>query len=568
MNKKAIFISLISFVCNVTAAQQGHFVTQSPSADPLREVRAVWLTTLRGLDWPRTHALSEATAARQRDELCATLDRLQRAGINTVMFQTRIRATAAYASALEPWDGAFTGTPGKSPGYDPLAFAVAECHRRGMQLHAWVVAIPLGKWKGEGCVNLRKRLPRLVKKIGDEGFLNPEQPATADYLAQLCADITRRYDIDGLHLDYIRYPDRWKNIGRRDRARDNITRIVRSVSRAVKAEKRWVQMSCAPVGKYADTRRQSSLGWNARDAVAQDAVEWLREGLMDALYPMMYFRDEHFYPFAIDWQERSGGKTIVPGLGIYFLNPREGKWVIDDVTREMHVTRQYGMGMAMFRSKFLTDNTQGLYDYTREAYSRYPALPVAMTWLHDELPLPPQDVRLETDASDNVCLRWTAPADTMEHDGGVRYNVYADMTTPVDTRTAANLIAAAVETTAITMPRSAAAYHFAVTTIDRYGNESVARQLSTGTAAALTLPTMALASLPLRGETLLLDSADVAVGDVVEIVSIMGSGVRTAVVQRDGDHRVVRTGPLTVGRYRAYSINRKGFRHLLGWFEK
>lgn len=104
-----------------------------------REYRAVWLTTLSGLDWPSRPVSVPSDTLRQQQALRQILDRLQQAGINTVIFQTRIRATVAYPSNIEPWDGAFSGTPGRGPGYDPLAFALRECHKRGMELHAWVV---------------------------------------------------------------------------------------------------------------------------------------------------------------------------------------------------------------------------------------------------------------------------------------------------------------------------------------------------------------------------------------------------------------------------------------------
>ena len=81
-----------------------------------REYRAVWLTTLQGLDWPRTKATDAASVERQKDELCTMLDQLQAAGINTVLLQTRIRGTVAYPSVIEPWDVAFTGRAGQNHG--------------------------------------------------------------------------------------------------------------------------------------------------------------------------------------------------------------------------------------------------------------------------------------------------------------------------------------------------------------------------------------------------------------------------------------------------------------------
>jgi uncharacterized lipoprotein YddW (UPF0748 family) len=236
--------------------------------------------------------------AAQKRQLTNMLDRLKQAGVNTVMLQTRVRATTIYPSQLEPWDGCLSGKPGTSPGYDALQYAIDECHRRGMELHAWVVTIPIGKWNSYGCQQLRKRYPSMVIKIGEEGYMNPERSGTADYLTNMCEEIVSRYDIDGIHLDYIRYPETWRGA----KSASNITNIVRSISRKVKMYKPWVKISCSPMGKYDDLARYSSKGWNARRQVAPDAQGWLREGLMDQLYPMMYFQGNNFYPFAIDWQ--------------------------------------------------------------------------------------------------------------------------------------------------------------------------------------------------------------------------------------------------------------------------
>ena len=119
---------------------------QMNAQTPKREVRAVWLTTLSNLDWPLTKATNPSTRERQKQQLCDILDKLAAANVNTVLLQTRIRATTLYPSDYEPWDACLTGKAGQDPGYDPLQFAIEQCHRRGMELHAWVVAIPVGKW--------------------------------------------------------------------------------------------------------------------------------------------------------------------------------------------------------------------------------------------------------------------------------------------------------------------------------------------------------------------------------------------------------------------------------------
>ncbi|MBQ8737534.1 MAG: family 10 glycosylhydrolase, partial [Bacteroidaceae bacterium] len=112
---------------------------------PKHEIRAVWLTTISGIDWPRTLAKNESGIKKQKQELTSILDKLKKANINTVLLQTRIRGSVIYPSDIEPWDECLTGKAGRHPGYDPLAFAIEECHKRGMELHAWIVSIPLGK---------------------------------------------------------------------------------------------------------------------------------------------------------------------------------------------------------------------------------------------------------------------------------------------------------------------------------------------------------------------------------------------------------------------------------------
>jgi len=319
-------------------------------------VRAVWLATIGGIDWPDSYAHDGIGVEEQQQQLRQMLDGLQAIHVNTVLLQTRIRATTIYPSAIEPWDGCMSGKPGQSPGYDVLQFAIDECHRRGMELHVWIVTIPIGKWNTYGCQQLRRRHPAMLKRIGEEGYLNPESSQTADYLANICEELTTRYDIDGIHLDYIRYPETWR--GKKNP--DFITRIVKLIHQRVQALKPWVKMSGAPIGKYDDLSRYSSRGWNAFQRVAQDAQGWARDGLMDQLYPMMYFQGNHFYPFALDWQEHSYGHTMVSGLGTYMLHPHEGNWLLSEVKRQLNMTRQIGMGHCHFRAKFLLGNVKGL----------------------------------------------------------------------------------------------------------------------------------------------------------------------------------------------------------------
>ena len=509
------------------------------------EVRAAWLATIGGIDWPHSYQ-PEA----QRRELTDLLDRLQQAGINMVLVQTRVRATTIYPSALEPWDGCITGTPGRSPGYDPLRFCIDECHRRGMECHAWVVTIPVGKWNKQGCRQLRQKYPKLIKRIGEDGYMDPEQPQTGDYLAKMCAEIVRNYDVDGIHLDYIRYPETWKIKVNRAKGRAYITDIVRKINYAVKAEKPWVKMSCSPIGKHDDLHRYRSGGWNARTTVCQDAQAWLRDGLMDALFPMMYFQGNHFYPFAIDWKEHSHGRMVVPGLGIYFLDPREGKWTRPMVERQMYVLRELGMGHAYFRARFFTDNTKGIYDFGKQ-FDATPTLVPPMTWAGKPAPLPPTTL---TVADGQLC--WSGAAD---HASGtyLLYNVYASDDYPVDISRPENVVACRLTATSVPLP--AQRKYYAVTAMNRYGMESLPIQQDAPERQPQTAPQKVQMStgrpiaLPPKGAVL---DADYVVIETMEGQQV---AVRpyAAYMSVDG---------LPDGMYQLRSLGKKGRTHRIGYF--
>ena len=252
---------------------------------------------------------------------------------------------------------------------------------------------------------------------------------------------------------------------------DNITRIVRRVHQQVKAVKPWVKLSSSPIGKYASLPRQSAGGWNCYDAVYQDPQAWLREGIQDLLFPMMYFRGDQFYPFLYDWQEHSYGHPIAPGLGIYLLDPREGRWTLDEVRAQMHTARNIGIGGVIhYRAEFLLSNCKGIYDAVCREFCPYPALMPRMTWTGDTLPprAPRNLVRVGS------FLMWDK---VLEGGKEVTYNLYGSNTYPVDTERAENLLRTNLRDTQFLLEGKLAERRYvAVCAMDRFGNQSVALQ--------------------------------------------------------------------------------------------
>ena len=453
-------------------------------SQPKHEIRATWLTTLGGMDWPRQKATNAEGIRKQQQELCDILDRLKEAHFNTVLFQTRLRGDLIYPSSIETFPEALTGHTGRNPGYDPLAFAIEECHKRGMELHAWIVTIPVGNTRqvrllGKHSIVSKNR--KICKQFKGSWYLDPGHPETADYLSRIVREIATNYDVDGIHFDYIRYPeqgtrfpdnDTYRKYGKKKNKvqwrRENITSLVRRLYTDIKSIKPWIKVSSSPVGKFASTSRYSSKGWDAYHAVHQDAQGWLKEGIHDALFPMMYFQGNDFYPFVLDWKENDNGRWVVPGLGIYFLSPKEKDWSLEEIARQINFTREEGLGgQAYFRNRFLLDNVKGIYDEVKDGFYTTSTLLPPMTWIDSIAPSAPTAPIYDIQGDGRGRLAWEASKDN--HDLPVVYHLYASSTYPVDTNDAQNLHTTYLKGTETTVKEG---YYYAVTSADRYGNES------------------------------------------------------------------------------------------------
>lgn len=534
------------------------------SAQPKHEIRAIWLTTLGGMDWPRQKAMNAEGIRKQQQEFCEILDRLKAAHFNTVLFQTRLRGDLIYPSTIETFPEALTGRTGRNPGYDPLAFAIEECHKRGMELHAWIVTIPVGNARqvrllGKHSVVRKNR--KICKQFKGSWYLDPGHPETAEYLSRIVREITNNYDIDGIHFDYIRYPeqgdrfpdnDTYRKYGKGKNKkvwrRENITSIVRRLYTDIKSLKPWVKVSSSPVGKFAPTSRYASKGWDAYHAVYQDAQGWLKEGIHDALFPMMYFQGNDFYPFVLDWKENDNGRWVVPGLGIYFLSPKEKNWPIEEIVRQIHFTRSQGLsGHAYFRNRFLLDNVKGIYDEIKTDFYATPALVPPMTWMDSIAPSAPTQAKFDLQADGSLHLSWETSTDNGNLP--VVYHLYGSSTYPVDTEQAENLLATSIRFPQMSLTDWGNNRYFAVTASDRYGNESLP--------LALNEPTDIDIPILNKGNTLYLPPQE----DVVQIHirNSFGETISQSTYQQESSLK-----ELPNGFYLVYLIKENGEEILFG----
>jgi uncharacterized lipoprotein YddW (UPF0748 family) len=453
---------------------------------PKREIRAVWVSTIYGMDWPTRPATNTTTRIAQQKELCDKLDLLKAANFNVIFLQVRLRGDLIYPSEIEPMSSVFTGRHGLYPGYDPLAFAIEECHKRGLECHAWFVTYPVGTAEHvrvKGNKTIVKTRPDLCKFFNGEWYMDPGLPGTSDYILSLVKEVTTKYDVDGVHFDYIRYPDSGdgfpdgavyarygKSMTLRAWREDNINRLVARIYDWVKLHRPWVQVSSSPLGKYSPLASTPNAGQTGL-AVYQNTLEWMRQEKQDMIIPMMYYRGNLFYPFVNHWMANKNGRYVVPGLGIYRMLPGDADWSLEEVVAQIEYVRSSKAdGLSFFRGSQLFRNYKGVYDALKNKYFKYPALLPPLTWLSSEKPPSPVDLNVMREEN-LLLLTWMMPA----YDESYTYTVYYSRTGSVDTSQSAMILATGLRESEIYLSvdmTKEQEFTFSVTASSRYHIES------------------------------------------------------------------------------------------------
>lgn len=456
---------------------------------PKEEMRAVWLTTNYGLDWPSKPFRNSNEISDQQDEMINIIDHLSQANFNTVFIQARLRGSVIYNSTIEPVSSYIQSVPNTWSQYDPLAFVVSECHKRGMECHVWFVTYPMGSELVLGQENTSPSLKSnkdKTKRYKEEFYLDPGNPDTNAYLVSLIEEIVDNYDIDGIHLDYLRYPENSADFpdnatylryskghsNKNEWRKECINRFVYETYDVIKYHKPWVQVSSSVVGFYDQLPDSKLHHWTAL-SVSQDPENWLAAGKHDFIVPMMYYSDSLFFPFLPDWKNRSHERLVIPGLGLFQLDETNQNWSVDKITEQIHSSRENQMGgNAFYRTRYLLDNKKNILSEIAEHFYQRPALLPRLTWLDSIPPLPPQQL----DASISGVFLYLCWQPVQQPDAkAVYYNVYRSETWPVDSSNTDNLVAARVPNRMLFIPinqEEISGYYYAVTAYDRYHNES------------------------------------------------------------------------------------------------
>ena len=352
--------------------------TKVSAPEPATEFRGAWVATVANIDWPSKPGLS---TSQQQTELIAILDRASALHLNAVVLQVRPACDALYNSKLEPWSEYLTGVMGQepSPYYDPLEFAVAEAHNRGIELHAWFNPYrahhPIAK-SPISANHISKTKPYLVRQYGAAMWLDPGEKEVQDYSIKVILDVVKRYDIDGVHIDDYFYPYKEKGpdgkilefpddhsyidyikskslekskkkvvLNRDDWRRSNVNVFVERLNREIHKEKNWVKFGVSPFGIWRPGFPKTIKGFDSYQEIYSDSKLWLNQGWMDYCSPQLYWKSAQAnlnYRDLLGWWSSQNTKKRHLWPGNYTSQTIEPvkPWPSSEITHQIDLTRE------------------------------------------------------------------------------------------------------------------------------------------------------------------------------------------------------------------------------------
>jgi uncharacterized lipoprotein YddW (UPF0748 family) len=397
-----------------------------------REFRGVWVTCGWNIDWPSKKGLS---VEQQQSELIQILDRIQSLNLNALVLQVRTAGDAFYASQLEPWSEWLSGTQGKAPEpfYDPLEFAIAEAHKRNIELHAWFNPYR-ARTSTEKSPNVSPHIavtqPGYVYKYGNELWMDPGAKVVQDLTYNVILDVVRRYDVDGVHLDdyfypypvsgqtfpdektYSAYQAAGGTLSLGDWRREIVNQMMQRLYTGIRATKPRVKFGISPFGIYRPGQPPQAQGLDQYEALYADPKKWLEEGWVDYMAPQLYWRIDppaQSYPVLLNWWTVNNPKRrhLYPGNRLAALDGKN--WLISEYQKQVEITRnlapQLSLGNIFYNMKVFSENRLGVVDAFKTSIYAELALAPSMSWLDALPPALPTGVKVK----DNK-ITWKAGA--------------------------------------------------------------------------------------------------------------------------------------------------------------
>lgn len=485
------FLTLLLSLCTLAVTAQSM---------PKREFRGAWIQIIngqfQGMDRPQMQA-----------NLTHQLDVLKACGVNAIMFQVRGEADALYASPYEPWSRFLTGQQGRAPQpyWDPLAWMVEQCHRRGMELHAWINPF---RAKTKGTTELATThyyIQHPERCFSYDGLLimDPALQENRVYICRIAADIVRRYDVDGLHIDDYFYPypaagqpipddksfAKYSNglTDRGDWRRQNVNRAIQMLHDTLRAVKPWVKFGVAPFGIYHNARSGGNIpgsqtgGLQNYDDLYADVLYWINQGWVDYNIPQLYWEIGHKaadYATLVEWWGRyAAGRPLIigqdvertvkaPDLNNPSVNQMPEKFRIQRATRGV-------VGNCLWYSAAVVRNEGNYATALQKVYQRRPALQPLMPFIDKKAPRKPRKLKALW-MPDGYYLFWTAPKASDEMDAARYYAVYRFAKGEKTDLSNADHLVEITPDTFIRLPYDdgETKYTYIVTALDRLQNES------------------------------------------------------------------------------------------------
>ena len=376
-----MFVGSVSYTNNAQAAE--------------KEMRAAWVSTVYNLDWPKT----KNNASKQKQELTQLMDKLKGCGINTIVLQVRPESDALYKSSINPWSKYLTGTQGKDPGYDPLAFAVQEAHKRGMELHAWMnpYRVTSSGTDLNALVSSHpaRKNPSWVIKYNGKMYYDPGNPAVVDYLVKTVKEVVDKYDVDGIHFDDYFYPSSsfpddasyqvyGKGQDRNNWRRENVNTLLKRVKAVVNARS-GCEFGVSPFGiwrnKSADCPDGSETsGSQSYYNMLADSRTWIRKGYVDYIVPQIYWpiglKVADYSKLVKWWANEVKGYDVdlYIGQGIYKQGQSShgGQNIAKEIKNQIKINKQYSTvkGSMYFSARDIVNNA-GIYNDLKSMYGAY-----------------------------------------------------------------------------------------------------------------------------------------------------------------------------------------------------
>lgn len=444
-------------IASIVLCLSVNFGAYSGNTTPKREFRSTWFTTHVNIDWPQTKGTSATAVAKQKEDMITYIEGFERMNLNGACFQVRAQCDAVYKSSYEPWSAVLTGVRGTDPGWDPLAFCIEECHKRGLECYAWINPF---RWSTGTDYNTPQdkaiKEKGWILSYGGYYVLNPAIPEAREHILKVCKEIVDNYALDGVLFDDYFYPNNipenntagdWNlykasgtsmSIG--DWRRENINIFVREFQKMIEEAHPDMRFGISPAGIAGKSASKfgvspvpstvTSSDWQY-STIYSDPLAWLSEGSIDFISPQIYWQTYHAtapYEPLCDWWSYVAehfGRHFYSSQNVYFFTSENNTKSWNEVAKQVELNREYAEpttlnapGTIYYSSKyFYGPALSGLGDHLLKTVNQTKALVPVVTWKKVPTFGAPEGLKF-----DGKKLTWTpivAPKSI------IRYTIYA-----------------------------------------------------------------------------------------------------------------------------------------------